>query len=86
MPLDTSARLAKPETAVSKTPQQQDLAVLLHHLETGETKTRGERCPILKSASQVTFLEGKPSDETLLVGLLKENVWGLTNWVSLRVW
>lgn len=40
MPLDTSARLAKPETAVSKTPQQQDLAVLLHHLETGETKRK----------------------------------------------
>lgn len=55
-PLDTSARLAKPETAVSKAPQQQDLAVLLRDLETGETKTRGERCPILTSASQVTFL------------------------------
>lgn len=40
---------------------------------------------MLKSASQVTFLEGKPSDETLLVGLLKGNVWGLRNLVSLGV-
>lgn len=49
------------------------LAVLLHHLEAGETKTGGQRCP-KTCVSGNSFLEGYLSGDILLVGLLKKNV------------
>lgn len=54
IPLDSSAMLAKHKKMLAmKLYSSVILAVLLHHLESGETKTRGQRCPILKPASQV---------------------------------
>lgn len=55
-PLDTSAELAEHKKWLAmEFHSSMILAVLLHHLEDGETKTRGQRCPTLKPTSWVAL-------------------------------